>query len=120
MQRGTIEAVARAPARRRLTASAPSPSTPSAATSPRELPDARRRAAIEAVSPEVDAGRFPVKRAVGEGVIVEADIFADGHDLISAVVQYRHASEKQMRETRMTPLSNDRWRRHSLSYHGQH
>ncbi|HKO02759.1 MAG TPA: maltotransferase domain-containing protein, partial [Thermoanaerobaculia bacterium] len=72
--------------------------------------DGRRRVIIEGVQPEVDCGLFPAKRVVGDRVVVEADIFADGHDLIYAVVQYRHASEKQMRETRMTPLSNDRWR----------
>jgi len=51
-------------------------SSPAQATLPRDLPDARRTVVIEAVSPEVDAGRFPVKRAVGEGVVVEANIFA--------------------------------------------
>jgi len=72
--------------------------------------DGRRRVIIEGVQPEVECGLFPAKRVVGDRVIVEADIFADGHDLISAVVHYRHASEKKMREVRMTPLVNDRWR----------
>src|SRR5439155_25602494 len=39
--------------------------------------------------PEIDAGRFPAKRAVGETVRVEADIFADGHDALAAVVKYK-------------------------------
>jgi starch synthase (maltosyl-transferring) len=72
--------------------------------------DGRRRVIIEGVQPEVDCGLFPAKRVAGDRVIVEADIFADGHDQISAVVQFRHASEKKMREARMTPLVNDRWR----------
>jgi starch synthase (maltosyl-transferring) len=72
--------------------------------------DGRRRVIIEGVQPEVDCGLFPAKRVVGDQVIVEADIFADGHDQISAVVQFRHASEKTMRESRMTALVNDRWR----------
>jgi starch synthase (maltosyl-transferring) len=72
--------------------------------------DGRRRVIIEGVQPEVDCGLFPAKRVVGDRVIVEADIFADGHDQISAVVQFRHASEKNMREARMTALVNDRWR----------
>jgi len=58
----------------------------------------------------VDAGRFPVKRAVGEGVIVEADIFADGHDTLAAVLKHRHESTPDWTEVPMTPLVNDRWR----------
>ena len=42
--------------------------------------DGRRRVVIEGISPEVDGGRFPAKRTVGDAVHVEADIFTDGHD----------------------------------------
>src|SRR5258705_770 len=72
--------------------------------------DGRRRVIIEGVQPEVDAGLFPAKRVVGDIVVVEADIFADGHDVLSAVVLHRHASEKKPREVRMVPMGNDRWR----------
>src|SRR5215470_12291800 len=48
------------------------------------------RVVIERVWPEIDAGRFPIKRTVGEQVTVSADIFADGHDLLAGVVKYRH------------------------------
>jgi starch synthase (maltosyl-transferring) len=72
--------------------------------------DGRRRVIIEGVQPEVDAGLFPAKRVVGDTVVVEADIFADGHDVLSAVVLHRHASEKKAREVRMIPMPNDRWR----------
>ena len=48
-----------------------------------------RRVAIENVYPEVDGGRFPIKRTPGETVIVNADIIADGHDLLSAVLLHR-------------------------------
>src|SRR6476661_2949916 len=41
--------------------------------------DGRLRVAIEGVSPEIDEGRFPAKRCVGDDVTVRADIFADGH-----------------------------------------
>ena len=40
----------------------------------------RSQVVIEALSPSVDSGRFPAKREVGDTVIVEADVFADGHD----------------------------------------
>ncbi len=65
---------------------------------------------IEAASPEVDGGAFPAKRVVGDLVFVEADIFADGHDLISAVVLHRRENETKWREVAMRPLVNDRWR----------
>jgi len=72
--------------------------------------DGRRRVIIEGVQPEVDSGLFPAKRVIGDRVVVEADVFADGHDLLSAVVLSRHASENEMREVRMTPLINARSR----------
>ena len=65
---------------------------------------------IESVTPEIDAARFPAKRAVGETVTVEADIFADGHDALAAVLRFRHESEPDWTEVPMTPLVNDRWR----------
>ena len=60
--------------------------------------------------PEIESGRFPAKRAVGETVGVEADIFADGHDAVAAVLRYRHESAAEWIEVPMSPLVNDRWR----------
>jgi starch synthase (maltosyl-transferring) len=71
--------------------------------------DGRKRVAIEAVAPEIDAGRFPARRVIGETVEVEADIFADGHDTLAAVLRFRHQDAKGWTETRMAPLVNDRW-----------
>ena len=71
--------------------------------------DGRNRVIIEAPSPEVDGGAFPAKRVAGDIVVAEADIFADGHDLIAAVVRHRHDSEPEWREVRMRALVNDRW-----------
>jgi len=76
-----------------------------------ELPgDGRIRAVIEGVAPAVDGGRFPVKRVVGDRVEVEADCFADGHDLIACVLCYRREDETTWHESPMTALGNDRWR----------
>jgi starch synthase (maltosyl-transferring) len=73
-------------------------------------PDAGlRRVIIEGIQPAIDAGRFPIKRTVGDQVVVEADIFTDGHDLLSAVLCYRWADEACWTEVAMAPLSNDRW-----------
>ncbi len=68
------------------------------------------RVVIEAVAPEIDGGRFPIKRVRGESVQVEADVLVDGHDVISAILLFRRAQDEQWRETPMTPLVNDRWR----------
>ena len=72
--------------------------------------EGRRRVCIEAVEPEVDGGRFPVKRTVGEHVVVEADAFTDGHDRVACVLRWRPADEDRWSETRMGALGNDRWR----------
>ena len=69
-----------------------------------------KRIVIEAVSPEIDRGRFPAKRIVGDEVTVEADIFADGHDVVSAVLLYRKESDPEWTEIPLVPLVNDRWR----------
>ena len=95
--------MARAPVKRR-------PTTPQPAPLPGPSVDGRRRVAIESVAPEIDGGRFPAKRSVGEKVAVEADVFADGHDAIAAVMRYRHQSAPGWIEVPMVPLANDRWR----------
>ena len=56
--------------------------------------DGRKRVVIEGITPEVDGGRFPAKRTVGDQVRVEADIFTDGHDAIAAsLLAHREGSE---------------------------
>jgi starch synthase (maltosyl-transferring) len=74
------------------------------------MKDARCRVVIEHVDPEIDAGRFPIKRTAGERVVVEADAFAEGHDELACVLLHRPAGETEWREAPMRPLLNDRWR----------
>jgi hypothetical protein len=57
------------------------------------LETGRQRVIIEGVQPEINGGRYPIKRTVGEQVQVEADIFTDGHDALTAVLLCR--TEKQ-------------------------
>ena len=65
---------------------------------------------IERVRPEVDAGRFPAKRVVGDVCQVSADIFKDGHDQLSARVRYRSPGEGEWSYAAMSYDSNvDRW-----------
>jgi len=72
--------------------------------------DRRQRVVIESISPLVDGGRFPAKRVAGDEVVVEADIFTDGHDRIGAVLLHRKEGAKSWTESPMLPLTNDRWR----------
>ncbi len=71
--------------------------------------DGRWRVIIEKVQPEIDSGRFPIKRVIGQTVVVEADAYTDGHDTLACVLRYRHESEKNWHEVPMLPLGNDRW-----------
>src|SRR4051794_33093297 len=64
---------------------------------------------IERVQPEIDAGRYPVKRIAGDILEVSADIFKDGHDKLAAVVKYRRASDDDWQEAVMRLVDNDRW-----------
>jgi len=72
-------------------------------------PELRRRVIVEDVHPEVDAGRFPIKRTVGEEVVVGADIFTDGHDTLGAALLYRQTGAASWNEVAMASLGNDRW-----------
>jgi starch synthase (maltosyl-transferring) len=67
------------------------------------------RIGIEAVSPSVDGGLFPVNRVVGDTLTVGADIICDGHDLLAVALLWREAGMPQWQEVRMTLLGNDRW-----------
>ena len=73
-------------------------------------PDGRKRVVIEAVTPEIDGGRFPARRVVGETVTVEAGVFGDGHDALAAALLFRHERSRQWTTVPMTALVNDRWR----------
>ncbi|MEO0416607.1 MAG: maltotransferase domain-containing protein, partial [Verrucomicrobiota bacterium] len=61
------------------------------------------------LSPEIEGGKFPAKRVVGERLEVQADIFKDGHDQIAAVMLWRAAGKKSWHAIPMTSLENDRW-----------
>jgi len=64
-------------------------------------------------APMIDCGRYPSKRTVGDAVAVSADIFADGHDVLRAVVRSRAPGGKAWRENPMVRtdahIDGDRW-----------
>jgi starch synthase (maltosyl-transferring) len=71
--------------------------------------DASRRIVIEAVEPELDCGRYAIKREMGDTVQVRADLFKEGHDALSAAIRYRPEDEAEWREAPLTFWDNDRW-----------
>ncbi|MCO5122550.1 MAG: DUF3416 domain-containing protein, partial [Rhizobacter sp.] len=86
--------------------------TAPAEVTPIGLADGRVRVVIESVTPAVDGGRFPVKRVVGDTIVVEADCFADGHDVVACELLSRRAGAEAgtWSAAPMAPLGNDRWR----------
>lgn len=68
------------------------------------------RVAIENLTPSCDAGRFAVRRVVGERVEVCADIWMDGHDKLAAAVLWRAPGENTWQASPMVHIVNDRWR----------
>lgn len=64
---------------------------------------------IETVQPEIDGGRYPIKREVGDRLEVSADIFKEGHDVLTAVLRYRTIKETIWHEAAMSLVDNDRW-----------
>jgi len=92
---------------RRAVATVVEPAEPGAA----EI-GSRRSIIIERVAPQLDGGLHPVKRVVGDQLLVTADIFADGHDLLDASVLVRADDEADWRRAPMRPIDNDRWSGH--------
>ncbi len=72
--------------------------------------DGRARAVIETVEPQVDGGRFPVKRVLGDQFTVAADVFCDGYDEPAARLLYRRQGRADWTEVPLQPIGNDRWR----------
>lgn len=70
---------------------------------------------IENVSPLVNGGRYPVKRLAGDSLEISADIFKDGHDVVSAVLKWRKEGATAWNEAPMEcvdPWNRDRWKGH--------
>ena len=59
--------------------------------------EGRRRVIVEEISPQVDCGRYPVKRVLDDIVTVSAAFFADGHDHVAGRLLFRHESDRRWR-----------------------
>ncbi len=67
------------------------------------------RVILEALRPQVDEGRFPVKRIVGETLRVAVDMFADGHDHLGGMLLFRHEDEAEFNRVQLKEGPNDLW-----------
>ncbi len=65
---------------------------------------------IKNLAPQIEGGRYPIKKISGEEVTIYADIFKEGHDVVLAVLKWRPVGEKKWKETPMSLLENDRWK----------
>jgi starch synthase (maltosyl-transferring) len=75
-----------------------------------ELPqDGRRRAFIEHVRPAVDCGRAALKRVLGEVIVVEADVIAEGYERIACVLLHARPGSESWSAVPMTPVREDVW-----------
>jgi len=73
------------------------------------IDNGRKRVIIEKISPEIDAGRYPVKRVPGEKMGIRANVISDGHDIMTVMLLYRHESMKDWNQKELTLLYNDEW-----------
>ncbi|WP_263383341.1 alpha-1,4-glucan--maltose-1-phosphate maltosyltransferase [Granulicella arctica] len=71
--------------------------------------EGRKRIVIEEVSPQVNGGRYPVKRIIGDVVTVTCAAFGDGHDHVAARLLYKFEGERRWRTAQFTAINNDLW-----------
>ncbi len=75
-----------------------------------ELPTKRRnRVQISGIQPQVEGGRYPIKRIVDDDVEITADIVVDGHNALAAMLLYKEETASEWSETPMEHDINDRW-----------
>ncbi len=67
------------------------------------------RIQIQDVTPQLDCGRYAVKRTVGDGVEVRARIFRDGHETLGAAIRFKHPGASRWDEAPLQPIGNDWW-----------
>ncbi len=71
--------------------------------------DGRKRVVIDYVGPQVDGGRFPIKRAAGETVTSWPMPSADGHDHIRVETALPETGAGRMDRPAMAYEVNDEW-----------
>ena len=65
---------------------------------------------IENLFPELDDGRYAIKREIGENLDVFADVYKEGHDPVSPFLKFRHYKDKVWKKVPMTLISDHRYK----------
>ena len=92
-----------------FTADGAAPGNAATTGAPRDAATEARATVVERVRPQLDEGRHPIKRIVGDRIEVTADVFRDGHDAIDAVLLYRERGASAWREAPLHFGRNDEW-----------
>jgi starch synthase (maltosyl-transferring) len=71
--------------------------------------DPPARIQIQRVTPQIDCGKYAVKRTVGDEVEVTARIFRDGHETLGAAVRYKPSGASRWKEAPLELVNNDQW-----------
>jgi starch synthase (maltosyl-transferring) len=69
----------------------------------------QERVIIEAVTPQLEGGRYAIKRVLGDSINVEATLLTDGHDILQASLEYKHEKARKWQENRLFAGDNDQW-----------
>ncbi len=69
----------------------------------------RQRVIIHSVKPEIEGGRYYIKRVPGERVEVTCTAFGDGHDHMRCALRYKHVDDKKWQSVPMLEYEPDRW-----------
>jgi starch synthase (maltosyl-transferring) len=72
--------------------------------------DPPARIQIQRVTPQIDGGKYAVKRTLEDSVDVGARIFRDGHEVLGAAVRDKPVGATRWRESPLEPIGNDEWR----------
>ena len=73
------------------------------------IPSLKDNLVIENIRPQIEGGRFMLKREPGDSVTIQADIFRHSHEKYSAAIMYRHISKKKWEKAPMYFVDNDLW-----------
>jgi len=76
---------------------------------PSPAPDEWSRVVLVSVSPQVDGGRWPIQRSVGETVEVVAGVIVDGHEKVAAELLWRHDDEGEVQRAPLRLRYNDEY-----------
>lgn len=73
------------------------------------IPSLKDNLVIENIRPQIEGGRFMLKREPGDSVTIQADIFRHSHEKYDAAIMYRHISKKKWEKAPMYFVANDLW-----------